>query len=296
MISSLSILIPTYNDEVVNLVFALSSQISKLGINAEILVGDDGSTDFGVIERNRIVTSIPYARLVEFDVNRGRASIRNSLCKLAKFDWILFIDGDMSVCRDNFIETYLSHSEADVIYGGYCLPADDKSLKNNLRHRYEFSCMSQHTVSKRRLHPFHDFHTSNFFVRRDIMLSVPFCKDFKNYGYEDVFWGKQLCECGYVITHIDNPVEFSTFESNEVFLKKTEEGLHTLYLHKDLLTNYSRIISVSTKLKQLHCDSLVSYILNSFRNYFVKNLQSENPSLSFFKLYRLGYYLSIAKC
>ena len=44
----------------------------------------------------------------------------------------------------------------------------------------------------RQQRPYQHFHTCNFVVSRDVMLTHPFDERFRRYGYEDVLFGKQL--------------------------------------------------------------------------------------------------------
>ena len=86
-INALSILIPTYNDECVTLVDDLRQQAEQSGIVFEILVGDDGSTDAEVIEKNRKICKWPHCHYLIQIQNIGRAAIRNFLAKEAiKFE------------------------------------------------------------------------------------------------------------------------------------------------------------------------------------------------------------------
>lgn len=291
---ALSVLIPTYNDLCVKLVGDLRHQAEAAGIVYEILVGDDGSTDATVVEKNKEVEQWQYCRYLIQPQNNGRAAIRNLLAQQAQYDRLLFIDSDMTVVRADFISKYLSPVDADVIDGGISIGGDADALKRNLRYRYEKASEREHTVEMRQKNPYRDFHTANFLIRRDLMLSHPFDERFRYYGYEDVLFGKQLRADHIAITHIDNPMGFCTFESNPDFVSKTEEGLRTLHTFKDELRGYSRLL---TLIEGIHIPLILSLVRLSHRLFgrlFRRNLCSRHPSVKLFSFYKLGYYLTLS--
>ena len=294
-ITSLSILIPTFNDLCVNLVEGLRLQAEETGITYEILVADDGSTDEDVVRQNNAISQWPYCQYLRHTNNIGRAAIRNLLVRTAQHEWLLFIDSDMTLFRPNFLARYLLADDVDVIDGGVVIGGDAEALRGNLRYRYEKSAEHEHTVEKRQQNPYRDFHTANFLIRRELMLSHPFDERFRHYGYEDVIFGKQLRAAHIAITHIDNPMGFCTFESNPDFVSKTEEGLHTLLLFRNELRGYSRLL---TLVDGIHIPLILSIIRLSHRLFGTlirRNLCGQRPNLLLFKLYKLGYYLSVSR-
>lgn len=294
-ITSLSILIPTFNDLCVNLVEGLRLQAEETGITYEILVADDGSTDEDVVRQNNAISQWPYCQYLRHTNNIGRAAIRNLLVRTAQHEWLLFIDSDMTLFRHDFLARYLLAANADVIDGGVVIGGDAEALRGNLRYRYEKSAEHEHTVEKRQQNPYRDFHTANFLIRRELMLSHPFDERFRHYGYEDVIFGKQLRAAHIAITHIDNPMGFCTFESNPDFVSKTEEGLHTLLLFRNELRGYSRLL---TLVDGIHIPLILSIIRLSHRLFGTLircNLCGQRPNLLLFKLYKLGYYLSVSR-
>ena len=291
----LSILIPTYNDICVELVDALCRQAGKLPhLTYEVLVADDGSTKQDVIEANRAIDSHVHCKYFRREQNEGRSAIRNYLARQARFELLLFIDSHMSVIREDYIESYLSHRTYPLVYGGYAI-TEAPSSKDNLRYKYELSCIKAQDVGNRSASPYFNFHTSNFMIHRDIMLSHPLDERFKRYGYEDVLFGKQLKAEGIEIFHIDNPVGFNRFESNQRFVEKTEEGLCTLYEFREELRGYSRLLAISERLGKWHIMGLPRLVHALFGKYIRRNLLSAKPSLFLFKVYRLGFFSSLKK-
>ena len=108
MRQELSVLLPSYNDECVELVSQLATECASInGLQFEIIVGDDGSTDTNVVNTNKQINNIPNCRFILNNKNIGRAAIRNQLAQQSKYNWLLFIDSDMSVISHDFIHKYL---------------------------------------------------------------------------------------------------------------------------------------------------------------------------------------------
>jgi len=293
MKQELSILIPTYNDVCTTLAERLCQQAAAIeGLRFEILVADDGSTDVSVIEANRTINTLTNSRYIERGFNSGRAVIRNFLVEQASYCWLLFIDGDMAVEKEDFLACYLESEDTAVVYGGYTVGA---GTRDNLRYHYEKAAEGQHTAVERSKRPYQDFHTSNFMVQREVMMRLPFDERFRHYGYEDVLFGKQLRQQHIKILHLDNPVSFQRFESNEKFLRKTEEGLRTLYEFREDLRGYNSLL---TLVNGIHLE-IVRSLIRCYHRLLAplerRHLLGSRPNLTIFKLYKLGYYLSFTK-
>ena len=151
----------------------------------------------------------------------------------------------------------------------------------------------KHTAPERQKTPYQHLHTANLLIRRDLILQYPFDERFRHYGYEDVLLGKTLRKHHVPITHIDNPLGFSTFEDNATFVAKTEEGLRTLHTFRNDLRGYSRLLTLADG---IHL-SIVRWLICRFHTLFNKIerriLCSAQPNLTIFKLYRLGYFLCL---
>ena len=288
----LSILIPTFNDVCKDVVNELHRQASKIeGLSYEIVVADDGSTDAEAIAANEAINLLPHCRNIIRKENVGRAAIRNFLASIAAYDWLLFIDSGMSIGNDEFLQRYLE-TEADVVCGGYRL-TDDERQNNNLRYRYEKAAQESLSLKSREAAPYQNFHTSTFLMVRSQYLAHPLDTRFRRYGYEDVLMGKQLQLAGVCIEHIDNPVLFDRFDSNQRFVEKAEEALQTLNEFADDLAGYSRMLDVAATMRKWHLERPYLFIYNSMKRNWRNNLCGHTPSLLLLKLYKVGYYLSL---
>lgn len=290
----ISILIPTYNDDCSRLISDLTKQAASLPAQEwELIVADDGSTDTRVKEQNAGAAAANGCRFIALPKNMGRAAVRNYLASASRGEHLLFIDADMALTDDRYLEKYLATMpQAPVIYGGYSLL---EGPPGNLRYRWERAAAHAHTANKRNERPHHDFHSSNFMITRTLMRSLPFDERFRNYGYEDVFYGKQLNERGIRILHIDAPVGFCKYESNALFLSKTEESLRTLSRFQGELSGYSRLLQAAKKIKSTFAARIFLKLYDRRKNRWKHNLLSANPSLFLFKLYKLGFFLRIAQ-
>ena len=285
----LSILIPVFNTVCVQLVSDIRQQALDADITFEVIVADDGSTDPKTIEANQAINAMDRCRYVCMGQNRGRAAIRNYLAREARYPRLLFIDSHMSVVSPRYLRDYLD-AEDEVVYGGYIVGQGDAS---SLRYRYEKDCEPQHRATERRKRPYQHFHTCNFAVSRDVMLAYPLDERFSRYGYEDVLFGKRLKQGGISITHIENPLGFNTFEPNQQFLRKTEEALTTLHDFRDDLRGYSQMLTLTEGIHVGFVKSLIRLWHRLAGPMERRNLSGRHPNLTVFKLYKIGYYLSI---
>ena len=287
----ISVLIPTYNHVCVALVKGLAQQLEAVGGDYEIIVADDGSTDAATVAENQVINTLPHCRYIVREENVGRAAIRNFLVREAQQPYVLFIDSDMTLISDDFIRRYLDSDCDTVIDGGVAIGGDPDTLKGNLRYRYEKAEEARHTAPERQKSPYQHLHTANLLVRRDLMLDHPFDERFRHYGYEDVLLGKSFREQRIPIAHIDNPLGFCTFETNADFVAKTEEGLRTLGQFRDDLRGYSRLL---TLISNIHIPAVLTVIRlwhRLFGRLERRNLCGNRPSITVFKLYRLGYFI-----
>lgn len=294
MISNLSILIPTYNNVCLELVKSLQVQASLLSdFQYEILVADDGSTAKTTVEENRVINDIKNCRYIEREKNEGRAVIRNFLAKEAKYDWLLFIDSNMDVIKSQYLRIYQLAKECDVIYGGYQVKKNQESLKHNLRYIFECKGIQNGNYKLRQANPYGDFHTSNFIIKRYIMLQYPLDERFRYYGYEDVLYGKTLKEHNIAISHVDNPLGYQHFIGNLAFVNKTEESLHTLYQFRNELQGYSKIINYASKIERWHLKTISQKLFPLLSLPIKARLTGNNPSIFMFNIYKLLYYIQL---
>ena len=122
----ISIIIPLYNaarfiEE------TLHSVQAQTYTDWECLVIDDGSTDNGAEIVQRIAQADTRIRYV-YQSNAGPSAARNHGLRLAKGDYIQFLDADDWFPPQRFermLSAYMQTSEKVILYSGLCLGAED---------------------------------------------------------------------------------------------------------------------------------------------------------------------------
>lgn len=296
----LSVLIPVYNHVCIELVKALSAQAAMLhdqqhkSIDCEILVADDGSDKEETKVGNRQIGKLPYCIYIERETNVGRAAIRNYLAKQAHSTLLIFLDCDVLMCRNDFLQRYADNiNQADVQVGSLQFGSKNINTQNQLRYNYERKYSSSHPLSVRMKDPYASFRTTNFAIRRDIMLSHPFDESFKEYGYEDTLFGKDLQTSGISILHINNDVLIEDFETNEMFVAKTEQSLRTLSNHACQLRGYSKILRLRDMLNRCGLINIARLAFRPLLPIMRNNLTGKHPSLHCYAIYKLAYFISV---
>lgn len=293
-----------------------------ISLGFEIIFADDGSADIAAKQRNAIIAQLPYCQYIERSKNVGRSAIRNFLAHTAHYNHLIFLDGDVAIERPDFVRTYLAHrNDADVIIGtlhfsrmqmncdtteeiiGQTKEAKEETkvssepmlYDDNLKYRYEQRFLAKHPIKKRMEQPYASFRTTNFMVRRDLMLAYPFDETFHEYGYEDTLFGKQLKNHGATLIHLDNAATIADYEDNATFVAKTEESLRTLAAHAHQLQGFSTLLHTVNRLKGLHLLPLIALAFRLFKGLLHKNLCSNSPSVFLFNVYKLGYFVSLTR-
>lgn len=287
----LSILIPNYNNVCVELVTVLQRQAEALAIDYEIIVADDASPEKETIRENEAINTLPHCRFVVKETNTGSAATRNYLGKKSQYYWLLFLDCDITIHDDHFLERYMKDGHEGVVNGGIAI-IDDTSLSHNLRYLYEKDAEPAHTAERRQANRYQEFRSTNFMIERGVFESCPFDERFTRSGYEDVLFGKMLKQRQVAITHIDNPVMMTEFEGNADYVMKIERSLQTLYTFREELRGYSRILTIDKGIHIGAVRGLIRLWHRLFGHLERRNLCSNRPILKLFNLYRLGYYLT----
>jgi len=292
----LSIIIPTYNYSASELVYSVTKQCESIEIAYEVIVQDDASTDSDSILENQTINKLPNCQFIRNEKNLGRGKNINSLIKLAKYDWILLLDCDTKPISENFIRMYLEtmrDSSSKIIFGGIAYLDTPPKESEILRWKYgtEREAIS---LGKRSKNPYLTLLTSNILCQKNLFETVCFDENITEYGYEDLVFAKQLEEHKIEILHIENPVYHLNYETSEAFLKKTEKSLQTLLFleeNKIIDTNTTKLQKAYQQLKKLKLERVFFMIFKRWKGKIIKNLLSNNPSIFYFDLYKLGYFI-----
>lgn len=296
---ALSICISVYNTLVADMLTHLWKIASETNAVVEILLADDASRA-EIRECNLQQSPInENIRWILLDENIGRAAIRNRLGKEAKYDWLLFIDCDVSFEDEQFISNYLKWMDtADVIVGGcqyhHERPSDDKSLRWTYGHARE-----SHSAAQRSKNAYASFSSFNFCIRKKVWETCPFNESLKDYGHEDTLLGLALKKQGFAIQHIDNPLFHEGLDENQHYLdnsrKAVEKFIYSSYFQAPEIIASIRIWKVYHRLKRFGGDGLTAFIYRLTHICMEKQLCGKKPSMKLFDFYRLGYLCHYAR-
>jgi len=298
----LSIIIPVYNYNCVDLVTALSEQgdalVARLGIedfDYEIIVAEDGSTDTLLVEENACITANKRVKHIRRNENIGRARILNFLVSQSKFAHVLIIDCDAQVFTTDYLFVYWqARHQADVVCGSienapYC------PFGCELRYYYEESARQIRTLEYRNANPNSHLSTFNIMFARHVFDKVQFDERCTEYGYEDALFGLMLAPNGISIVHIENPLIHDGMDPSSVYLSKVETALRTLHRLGEPLHSASSLVRLVRKLNSWHLVPLVRGSFRLLRPLLRRQLFSHRPSMLCLKYYKLGYYLTLSK-
>ncbi|MBO5703384.1 MAG: glycosyltransferase family 2 protein [Bacteroidaceae bacterium] len=289
----LSILIPTYNFDCSKLIGDLLQQAEGLSLKYddfqyEIIVVDDASSHRDAThEIAQLAKSHEALQYVCLETNAGRSAVRNLLTDLAHGEWILMLDDDAEVIKDDFLAHYWRcRTKADVLCGDLMNPKE--VLKGHeLRFKYEWAAMPQRAVNVRNKAPYDRFTTFNFFAKKSVIKAIGFNTSIKEYGYEDVLLGLELKARGARILHLDNPLLHLGIDANDVFVMKTEASLRSFATLPESYKQQTKLGRTLRKLNQLKLKGLAAALLKPWLPAMKRNLLSHQPNLFVFKLYKL---------
>jgi len=292
----LSILIPTYNYNIVSLVESIKKQLEKHQVIYEILVLDDGSTNQESIKNNKVIDKFPYCSFTLLSNNVGRSKIRNLLAQKAQYKSLLFLDADVIPLNDNFMENYIAllPLKLDIVYGGIVYQKTKPAKNQVLRWKYGKKKEAL-PIKERKKNPYISFLTLNFLIRKSVFETISFNEEIPNLRCEDTLFAIESKKHQLNIDHIENPVIHLGLETSEIFLKKSLESIDvrkSFVKNKILLPEDTKITRLAKNLERLRLGPLIVLFYKLTRKILKKNIISEHPLLVMFDLYRLGYYFN----
>lgn len=287
----ISILIPVYNFDIVDLVKTLHLQACTANIPFEIICIDDGSTEKYQNESLRAISKVRYSELSK---NVGRSRIRNLLAHQATYNQLLFLDCDSSILQENFIQQYIDHAnENAIVYGGRNYEKNAPQNKDYYLRWYYGVKRETTSASVRKEHPYRSFMTNNFLIPKDIYLKHPLDENIKGYGHEDTLLGIDLKKAEIPIIHIDNPLCHIGLETAEEFLEKSICGIQNLsrLIQNGKIANDVKLYKYYLVLKKARLTSFFQLLIRPYIKGIEKQLLSAKPRLKLFDIWKL-YQLS----
>ena len=242
-LSSLSIVIPAYNEE-----RRLPSTVEKLErflasshgwASIEIIIVDDGSTDKTAAIVERLAAANPVFRLVKNPGNRGKGyAVKNGALN-SKGDWLLVTDADLSAPieeQEKLITAARQHA-ADIAIGSRALDRSLVHVRQSLFREYSgrFFNLVMRLVTGL---SFMDTQCGFKMFHRKTVEPIFSRQVIEGFGFdvEDLFIARQL---GYKIVEV--PVRWDNVEGTKVSLSSGVNGfLDLLRVRWYQLTNRYR--------------------------------------------------------
>ena len=148
----ISICIPIYNFNVVDLIITIINQGEESKKPYEVVCIDDGSNK-ETLKLNAEINSHNAVKYLILKKNIGRSKIRNLFLENANYENLLFIDCDCSIQSENFLENYFEQLDNAVVYGGrkhHYNPPKNKNKK--LRWLYGINREDQNLIIELKTH------------------------------------------------------------------------------------------------------------------------------------------------
>ena len=290
-----SVLIPTYNYDVSDLVKKLHKLLCNLSIDFEIKIFDDGSKS----ELNKKLLDLNKLEKVQFKElpeNVGLSQNRNLLIQASKFNHLILLDADSQLKDDSYIKNYLEafKKDPDIIYGGLTHPQKVEP-EQILRWKYGRD-REELAIDERMKRPYKYMRSNNIALNKRIFNAISYNPSLTKYGHEDTLFSYQASLKNLNVIHIDNPVVHGDIDIHSTFLNKTKSSLENLnYIYKNQLIDKDFIpfLYYFDKIKGLGINYILSFIFKVFNSILTHHLKSRNPSLKIFDFYRLSYFCHI---
>ncbi len=290
----LSILIPVYNFNVVNLVGELSKQAVHSGIPFEIIILDDCSSEL-LRDQNKDVANLPGVRFYELAKNIGRSRIRNRLADMAKYNSLLFLDCDSEVYSADYIRNYIPYMGKEMVICGGNIYHEEPPEEPEYHLRWMYGLKKEQIPDVvRNAHPYRSFMTNNFMIARSVFQQIQFDESIIKYGHEDTLFGLELKKNNIPIYHINNPLYHIGLEIASEFLRKTSDAIENLLilLHDGKIQpddiKHIRLLKAYVKIKKYRLVGIYLFFYEFISNAVMRNLLGENPGIFAFELYKLA--------
>ena len=299
----ISICIPVYNIDPSYLVQSIVKQCIKENIIYEVIIIDDASSKLNT-DHFSSLKELENTRFIALNTNIGRAKIRNLFLNYCSYDYLLFIDGDLYLNSESFINRYIKeiNKEKKVVCGGITYTKHPPKKENILRWKNTKNKES-HNAKVRIKKPYASFMTGCFLIKRNVLELSKFNEKIKGYGHEDTLFGYNLMKHDFIVTHIDNPVLVKEYDTNKEFIIKSEKAIQNLNSILKISHYDVELINLIKVLKTLQDNILLqSNFIKKYNHYFIPILKKvccvSFMPLFFFDLLKLSYaikYITIKK-
>jgi len=283
----LSILIPTFNEDITPLVERLWHEIERIKTPIEIIIGDDHSTREASLNTFHNLDSVVFFRNTE---NLGRTATRDLLARKARYNTLLFLDADVLPAQSDFIKKYLSAiGKSQVVFGGVQYTKQKPEQAMLLRWVYGKEREAK-LAQERQYNPYYII-SQNLMIDKDVFLAVN-APEIKRYGWDNVF-SFQLYQQGITVHHIDNAVIHLGLEPWDSYLSKVQQAMSTLVWAEknDMISeDFTSIQKFYNSLKTFGLAGLLRISLTLWLPLMRTQLASKFPSVRVLDLYKFYYF------
>lgn len=294
----ISVLIPVYNINLHPLVSELQPQLADAGVDYEIIIEDDASSDWTIRHHNSLLGEMEHITYIEHAENLGRSKTRNHLADTAKYPYLLFIDCDARMKSITFIADYLKHIESlpdksvpFATSGGLAYRLTRIQKGQRLRYKYGIYREVRSAFLRNR-NPYQNFTPFNLLISKSVFDTCRFDETLTDYGYEDTFFGMALEEQHIPVNHINNELYHEGLDNNDLFRLKIEASVRNLdKLNRngkvdDRFRAQSRLLQTWERLRKRSYGPVVFRALRMMRTPITKLMMQAN-SLKAMDLYKL---------
>jgi glycosyltransferase involved in cell wall biosynthesis len=126
-VTSVSAFFPCYNDEsaIASVVHAAVKTLDELGIDGEVIVIDDGSTDGSRPLLRELVREEPLLRVIEHEHNGGYGAALRTGFGAATKQWVFYTDGDGQYDPSELRDLVMAATDDVDVVQGYKLGRSD---------------------------------------------------------------------------------------------------------------------------------------------------------------------------
>ncbi|MBI1316802.1 glycosyltransferase [bacterium] len=288
----ISILIAAYNNRLMPLVRSLHEQASRLALDFEIRIHENGQ-DPECERENRELERLPKV-FIDFRKSApNRASSRNWLASQAQGRYLLFLDGDSFPTGDRFIEQYVQALDPKtVLVGGTAYRAQPPDLDRKLRWVYGTQ-REVRSASERNRNPYSSFSSFNFVLPAELKEAARFDESIQGYGHEDTMLGYSLKHRCIRVVHIDNPMYHDGLDPNNTFVQKSLEAVANLkrLIDQGRIDEEVTLYRWMTRVERSGTRSAFIALWRQTRPWMERTLGSGRGTLVLFDLLRLGALL-----
>lgn len=292
----LSVLIPTFDEDVASLVRGLWNQAQFLEPEWEIIISDQCPDGKHTVS-NQSLSQLEHVNYHFWNEKPGRSANRNHLADLAGGEWLLFLDSDSDVISDSFLSDFWEARESGkVICGQMFYRPEDPGPEFRLRWKYG-RAKEMTPASIRNKHPYKSFISFAFLIGSADFNKVRFDESIVEYGHEDTLFGKHLKHHFILPKHTDIPLLHTGLISAPSFMEKVDQSIRSLELlcKTGKADEDFRMYAVQQRLARFKGDLLLAWWFRAFKTALTRNLLGPKPSLFLMDLYKLGYFCTLRR-